>query len=257
MKDKDKKLIFVSNDDGVDAAGLKALINLVKPYGEVFVVAPETGQSGMSHSISLLKPLRVKTHLKENNLTVCSVPGTPVDCVKLALNQLLPRKPDIMVSGINHGSNSAISVIYSGTMGAAIESSLYGIPSIGFSLLDHSANADFKLAAKYSEKIFNAVLQNGLPVGISLNVNFPVVSEKDFKGIKVCKQTQGVWKEEFEKRKDPYGMDYYWLTGKFLNFEPDNENTDEYALNNNYASVVPVRADLTDYDMINKLKLIL
>lgn len=249
-----KKLIFVCNDDGVDARGLEALTEMVRPYGDVFVIAPETGQSGMSHSISLLKPLRVKKVKSENGLTILAVPGTPVDCVKLGLNQLLPRKPDIMVSGINHGSNSAISVIYSGTMGAAIESSLYGIPSIGFSLLDHSRNADFSLTVKYSKKIFEKVLENGLPEHVSLNVNFPVVDEKDFRGIKICKQTKGVWKEEFEKRKDPYGGDYYWLTGSFDNQEKNNTDSDEFALMNNYASIVPVRADLTDYNSIESLK---
>ncbi len=251
---KDKKLIFVSNDDGIDAPGLKKLIDMVRPYGEVFVVAPEHGQSGMSHSISLLKPLRTKTYLKEDGLTIIAVPGTPVDCVKLALNQLLPKKPDIMVSGINHGSNSAISVIYSGTMGAAIESGFYGIPSIGFSLLDYSKDADFDLAVKYSEKIFLHILENGLPEFVSLNVNFPAIKEKDFKGIKVCKQTQGVWKEEFEKRKDPYGFDYYWLTGEFHNFQPEDTETDEYALKNNYAAIVPVKIDFTDYSCLEKLK---
>lgn len=254
---KQKKLIFVSNDDGVDAPGLASLIDMVKPYGDVFVVAPEHGQSGMSHSISLLKPLRVKTHKKENGLTICSVPGTPVDCVKLAVNQLLPRKPDIMVSGINHGSNAAISVIYSGTMGAAIESSLYGIPSIGFSLLDHSKYADFSVAKNHGLKIFTTILQKKLPTGVALNVNFPVVDEKDFKGFKVCKQTKGVWKEDFEKRVDPYGLDYYWLTGEFLNFEPEDKETDEYALMNNYASIVPVKIDFTEYQMIEELKKIL
>lgn len=244
----------MSNDDGIDAPGLQALIDMVRPYGEVFVVAPEHGQSGMSHSISLLKPLRVKKIKKEKDLTVLAVPGTPVDCVKLALNRLLPWKPDIMVSGINHGSNSAISVIYSGTMGAAIESSLYGIPSVGFSLNDHSRNADFTLTVKHSEKIFSHVLENGLPDQVSLNVNFPVIDEKDFKGIKVCKQTKGIWKEEFEKRKDPYGMDYYWLTGTFLNFHPEDTETDEYAINNGYAAIVPIKVDFTDYDCFENLK---
>ncbi len=251
---KDKKLIFISNDDGIDAPGLKALIDMARPYGDIFVVAPENGQSGMSHSISLLKPLRTKVYHKENGLTMISVPGTPVDCVKIAINQLLPRKPDIMLSGINHGSNSAVSLIYSGTMGAAIEASLYGINSIGFSLLDHSRNADFSLVVKYGVEIVEYVLKNGLPNQVSLNVNFPVVSEEEFKGIKICSQTKGVWKEDFEKRVDPYGREYYWLTGELHNMEPENENADENALKNNYASVVPVKIDFTDMSSFQELR---
>lgn len=251
---KDRKLILVSNDDGVNALGLSNLIEMVLPFGDVFVVAPERGQSGMSHSISLLEPLRTNNIKMGEELSIVSVPGTPVDCVKLALNQLLPRRPDLMVSGINHGSNSAISVVYSGTMGAAIEASLYGIPSIGFSVLDHSKDADFSLVVKYGVEIIRDVLENGLPHHVALNVNFPVIADKDYKGFKVCKQTTGVWKEEFEKRKDPYGGEYYWLTGSFNNFEPLNEESDEWALANNYASIVPVKIDFTEYDTIELLK---
>jgi 5'-nucleotidase len=251
---KDRKLILVSNDDGIDAKGLENLIEMVKPFGDVFVVAPERGQSGMSHSISLLEPLRTRKIKMGEELSIVAVPGTPVDCVKLAINQLLPRKPDLMVSGINHGSNSAISVIYSGTMGAAIEASLYGIPAIGFSVLDHSKNADFSLVVKYGPEIIKDVIENGLPAQVALNVNFPVIAEQDYKGIKVCKQTTGVWKEEFEKRTDPYGGEYYWLTGNFHNFEPENLESDEWALTNNYASVVPVKIDFTEYNTIQLLK---
>jgi len=251
---KGKKLILISNDDGIDASGLKSLIEMVKPFGDIYVVAPEQGQSGMSHSISLLEPLRTKKVHSSDGVEIVSVKGTPVDCVKLALNQLLSRKPDLMVSGINHGSNSAISVIYSGTMGAAIESSLYGIPSIGFSVLDHKKTADFSIAIKYGRKVVEDVLKNGLPEQVALNVNFPIVFEADFKGFKICKQTTGVWKEEFDKRIDPYGGDYYWLTGDFNNFEPNNEESDEWALNHNYASIVPVKIDFTEYKTINELK---
>lgn len=251
---KKKKLIFISNDDGIDAPGLMALIDMVRPYGDIFVVAPENGQSGMSHSISLLKPLRTKIYRKEEGLTMIAVPGTPVDCVKLAINQLLPRKPDIMLSGINHGSNSAISLIYSGTMGAAIEASLYGIHAIGYSLLDHSRDADFSLVMKYGIEIFEYVLENGLPNQVSLNVNFPVVDEKDFRGIKICSQTKGVWKEDFEKRTDPYGFDYYWLTGELQNLEISNQDADENALKNNYASVVPVKVNFTDTESFKELR---
>lgn len=251
---KERRLILVSNDDGINARGLKNLINIASEFGDVFVVAPEKAQSGMSHSISLMTPLRARILQNDENIKIYAVPGTPVDCVKLAINQLLHKKPDIMLSGINHGSNSAISVIYSGTMGAAIEASLYGIPAIGFSVLDHSSNADFNLVKKYAPSLIAEVLKNGLPKQVCLNVNFPVVSENEFKGFKICKQTSGVWKEDFEKRVDPYGLDYYWLTGSFHNFEPDNTESDEWALENNYAAIVPIKVDFTDYKTIDFLK---
>ncbi len=249
-----RKLILVSNDDGIDAKGLAELIEIVKPYGDVFVVAPETGQSGMSHSISILTPLRAKCYEKSEHLTRYAVNGTPVDCIKLGMNQLLDRKPDLVVSGINHGSNSAISVVYSGTMGAAIEAAFYGIPSIGFSLLNHSSNADFSVVKANAHKIIEDVLENGLPKQVALNINFPAISPDEFNGYKICKQTMGVWKEDFEKRTDPYGGNYYWLTGLFDNYEPENTESDEWALKNNYASIVPVKADLTEYNTIEILK---
>jgi len=249
-----RKLILVSNDDGIDAKGLQSLIRIAKQFGDVFVVAPERGQSGMSHSISLTTPLRVRYLEKSDELTICAVPGTPVDCVKLAINQLLPRRPDLMLSGINHGSNSAVSVIYSGTMGAAIESSLYGINSIGFSVLDHSPNADFSLVEKYGPQLVAKVLEEGLPNQVSLNVNFPIIEDSEYKGYKFCKQTSGVWNEDFEKRTDPHGRDYYWLTGSFLNAELENEDSDEWALANNYASIVPIKIDFTEYKTLEKIK---
>ncbi len=251
---KDRKLILVSNDDGIEARGLKHLIAIAKNYGDVFVVAPEKGQSGKSHSISLIEALRIRRVEVGEEYNLIAVSGTPVDCVKLAINQLLPRKPDLMLSGINHGSNSAISVIYSGTMGAAIEASLYGIPAIGFSVQDHSKNADFSLVDENAHIIIEDVLKNGLPNQVSLNINFPVIDKKSFKGYKVCKQTTGVWKEEYDKRYDPYGGEYYWLTGEFSNHEIDNTESDEWALNNNYAAIVPTKIDFTEYKTIELLK---
>jgi len=249
-----KPLILISNDDGYNAKGISKLIELVKSYGEVVVVAPEKGESGMSHAITIKRPLRLTKIHEEKDLRIYSCSGTPVDSVKLALNQLLDRKPDILVSGINHGSNASISVIYSGTMGAAIEGCFNGIPSVGFSVCDHDKNADFDLAVEYSRIIFEDVLKNGLPKGICLNVNYPVINKNDVKGIKICRQTNGVWKEEFEKRTDPYGENYYWLTGSFKNAEPDNTDTDEWALANNYVAVVPVKVDLTADNFINTLQ---
>ncbi|MCK4663642.1 MAG: 5'/3'-nucleotidase SurE [Bacteroidales bacterium] len=254
MKTSDKPLILVSNDDGVNAPGLHSLIEVVKPYGDIIVVAPENTESGMSHAISIKHPLRLNEVKNEENVKIYSVPGTPVDCVKLALNQIVDRKPDFIVSGINHGSNASISVIYSGTMGAAIEGCLNGIPSIGFSISSHSKNADFTLAKKYSKIVFENVLKNGLPDGVCLNVNYPVNGYKDFKGIKICRQARGVWKEEYEKRIDPHKQVYYWLTGNFKNYEPEANDTDEWALKNNYATIVPIKIDFTAHDALNKLK---
>ena len=249
-----RKLILVSNDDGYDARGLEALIEIVRPYGDVVAVAPVEGRSGMSHAISIKHPIRLHKLKEEEGFTLYSCSGTPVDAVKIALDQILDRKPDLLVSGINHGSNASISIIYSGTLGAALEGCINQIPSIGFSVLDHSRNADFTLPKMHAKRIVENVLERGLPDGVGLNVNFPVISPEEFKGFMVCKQTSGVWKEEFDKRLDPQKQEYYWLTGYFRNHEPDASNTDEWALKNNYASVVPVKVDFTAYYMIDEMQ---
>ncbi len=251
---KKKPLILVTNDDGINAKGLKSLIEIVRSFGDVIVVAPVEGQSGMSNAITVKVPLNLKTITSSNSITKLTSNGTPVDCVKLALNQVVERKPDLLVSGINHGSNSSISVVYSGTMGATIEGSLNGIPSIGFSLLDFAPDADFSVADKYAPKIIENVLQNGLPDYTCLNVNFPAVKLSSIKGIKICRQTKGRWQEEFDKRTDPHNREYYWLTGSFKNYEPDADDTDEWALKNNYVSIVPITVDLTSYTAMNHLK---
>jgi 5'-nucleotidase len=254
VKKQKRKLILVSNDDGVQALGLASLIDCVRSFGDVFVVAPEKGESGKSHAITISVPVRVTKHHEEKGLVIYSCTGTPVDAVKLAINQLLPRRPDYILSGINHGSNSSISVLYSGTMGAAIEGCLNGIPSIGFSVLDHQPNADFTLAKKIVTKVFSAVLKNGFPENICLNVNIPKIKEKDLKGIRICRQSKGVWKEEYERRVDPHHGEYFWLTGDFDNFEPEARETDEWVLKRNYVSIVPIQTDLTAYQAIDKLK---
>lgn len=248
------RLILVSNDDGFDAPGLDALIETVRPFGEIVAVAPVEGRSGMSHAITIKNPLRLCKIKQDENVTVYSCTGTPADSVKLALSQLLKRKPDLLVSGINHGSNSSISIIYSGTLGATMEGCINCIPSVGFSVLNHSRNADFTLAKKYSRAVIENVLHAGLPDGVGLNVNFPVVGMEEFRGFKICRQAKGVWKEEFEKRTDPQGQDYYWLTGNFHNFEPEMTDTDEWALKNKYASIVPVNIDFTSYTMLDEMK---
>jgi len=250
-----KTTILVTNDDGFRSAGIEALVEMVKPFGNVVVVAPEEGHSGMSHAITIKTPLRLKKHKRTDDVDFYSVNGTPVDCVKLAMNQLFTSKlPDLVVSGINHGSNSSISIIYSGTMAAAIEGCLYGVPSIGFSILDYDETPDFTATIEYGRLIVRNVLENGLTPGSCLNVNVPVLPLKSVKGIKVTRQNKGTWREEFEKRTDPRGVDYYWLTGYFLNEEPNATDTDEYWLNEGYITVVPVHVDLTDYKELDRIK---
>lgn len=251
----DKKLnILVTNDDGINAKGLKALVGVARKFGNVTVVAPTEGQSGMSHAITVKIPIRVYKIEDEENLKTYTCNGTPVDCVKMAFNRLMPQMPDLVLSGINHGGNASSSVIYSGTMAAAIEGSLYNIPSIGFSLLDFSRDADFTAAMIVAEKIINQVLHQEHKPGLCLNVNIPVQTIDKIKGINVCRQNHGVWREEFEHRKDPNGYDYFWLTGAFEDMEPQAEDTDEWSLRNNYVSVVPVQFDLTAYRHLSDLK---
>jgi len=247
-----KPLILVTNDDGIKAGGLVALVNMLTELGDVVVVAPNQSYSGMSHAITVNHPLYAKLVREKENLKVYKVNGTPVDCVKLAINQLLKRKPDLVVSGINHGSNSSISLHYSGTLGAAREGALSQVPSIGLSLLDYSYEADFTEAAVYARKVVEKVLQKGLPVGSYLNVNVPEVSP--LKGLKVVRQANGKWVEDFIERIDPRGRIYYWLTGRFENLEPDATDTDEYVLSQGYVSLVPCHLDSTDHELLPQLK---
>ncbi len=246
----EKPLILVTNDDGITAPGIRALIEVMNEFGDVFVVAPNSPQSGMGHAITLDSTLHIETINNDDGAQVeYSCSGTPADCVKLAVNEILNRKPDLCVSGINHGSNSSINVIYSGTMSAAIEAGIEGIPSIGFSLLDHSWNADFEPLKKHIRTITENVLTEGLPGGVVLNVNFP---KEEIKGIKVCRQAKANWIEEFDKRTSPQGKEYYWLTGNFVNLDK-GEDTDLYALKNGYATVVPVHFDMTAHHFIQNL----
>ena len=247
-------VILITNDDGFQANGLNALIEMAKPFGRIVVVAPEEGNSGMSHAITIKHPLRIRKHTRNDNVEMHSVNGTPVDCVKLAMNQVLKNQPDLILSGINHGSNASVSVFYSGTMAAAIEGCLYGIPSIGFSLLDYLPNADFTGAVKYGKHVIETVLEQGLKKGTCLNVNFPAIPVSEIKGIKLCRQNMGTWREEFDKRTDPRGIEYFWLTGYYHNEEPGATDTDETALSQGYISVVPVSIDLTDKDELIRFK---
>lgn len=250
---KKKPLILVTNDDGVTAPGIRALISVMKEIGEVVVVAPDSPQSATGHAITINSTLFInKIDIDPEIETEYSCSGTPVDCVKFAVNEILKRKPDLCVSGVNHGSNSSINVIYSGTMSAAVEAGIEGIPAIGFSLLDYNWNADFEPIKASIKKITLEVLENGLPEGVILNVNFPKLKEKDIKGIKICRQAKAMWQERFDKRQTPHGRDYYWLTGEFINMD-NGEDTDEWALEHGYISVVPVQFDLTAHHAMQTL----
>jgi len=243
-----KPLILVTNDDSIGAPGIRFLIEIMKEIGEVVVVAPDSPQSAMGHAITINSTLSIE-RLNKSDIEEYTCSGTPVDCVKIALSEILTRKPDLCVSGINHGSNSSINVIYSGTMSAAVEAGIEGIPAIGFSLLDFSWNADFTHTKPYIKKITQQVLDNGLPKGVVLNVNLP---KNNIKGIKVCRQANASWQESFDKRLSPNGKEYYWLTGKFVNHDA-GEDTDIYALESEYVSIVPVQFDLTAYHAIQTL----
>lgn len=246
-----KPLILVTNDDGITAPGIRALIAVMNEIGDVVVIAPEGPQSGMGHAVTINDTLYCQAVTIDNgSQQEYKSSGTPVDCVKLAVSEILERKPDLCVSGVNHGSNSSINVIYSGTMSAAVEAGVEGIPAIGFSLLDYSWNANFEPLKKFIRQIVLNVLENGLPDGVVLNVNFP--KSEHFNGIKICRQARANWVEEFDKRTNPQGRVYYWLTGKFVNMDK-GEDTDEWALANNYISIVPVQFDLTAHHFIQKL----
>ncbi len=249
-----KPLILVTNDDGITAPGLRFLIKAMKEIGEVIVVAPDSPQSGMGHAITIDNTLyskKVVIDKEQGAPAEYSCSGTPADCVKLALQEILDRKPDICVSGINHGSNASINVIYSGTMSAAIEAGIEGVPAIGFSLCDYSWEANFEPAMTSVKKIVLQALSHGIPKGTVLNVNIPKL-ENEPKGIKVCRQARANWKEKFDKRTSPTGKDYYWLTGEFELLD-QGEDTDEWALSQGYVSVVPTQFDLTAHHIIPEI----
>lgn len=249
-----KPLILITNDDGITAPGIRKLISIMKELGDVIVVAPDSPQSGMGHAITVndtiyCDPVR---EFQDDDHKEYKCSGTPADCVKIAVQEIMHRKPDICVSGINHGSNSSINVIYSGTMSAAVEAGVEGIPAIGFSLLDYSIDADFSYCESFIKRITTQVLENGLPQGVVLNVNIPKLKASEIRGIKVGRQANAQWVEDFDKRTNPMGRDYYWLSGEFVNHDA-GEDTDEWALANGYVSVVPVQFDLTAHRFINEL----
>lgn len=250
---KEKPVILVTNDDGVTAPGIRHLVEAVKDLGKVVVVAPDRPQSGMGHAITIGSPLRLHTVKVFDGVEAWSCSGTPVDCVKIAVDKVLHRKPDICLSGINHGANHSINVIYSGTMSAAIEASIENIPSIGFSLLDLSMEADFSAARTYARRIVESVLSTKSDKHLCLNVNIPKVAEELIRGIRVCRQAYAKYEEDFKERIDPAGRKYYWLTGEFVNSDK-GKDTDVWALENQYVSVVPVQFDLTSHERLERMR---
>lgn len=250
---KERPVILITNDDGVTAPGILNLVDAVKDLGKIVVVAPDKPQSGMGHAITIGQPLRLHKLHTIDNVETWSCTGTPVDCVKLAVDKVLHRKPDICLSGINHGANHSINVIYSGTMSAAVEAAIESIPSVGFSLLDYRLDADFTGARKYVRIIVEKMLGTKLDKHTVLNVNIPAVAPELLKGFKICKQAYAKYEEDFIERNDPHGRHYYWLTGEFVNFDKAKD-TDVWALDNNFVSVVPVQFDLTNYVLKSKLE---
>lgn len=236
-----RPLILITNDDSVDAPGIHHLADCVKDMGDVIIVAPAEPHSGQSSALTVGAPLRIRELPGREGVRVFTVTGTPVDCVKLALHAIVPRKPDMLLSGINHGSNSGTAITYSGTMGAVLEACMEGIPAVGFSLMHHSMKADFTLSTDFVRSISANVLEQGLPEGICLNVNIPAKVTPE--GVRVCRAAKGHWSEEYKRYLDPSGNPFYWLTGRFVNTEPESTDTDEYWLNRRYISVVPVTPD--------------
>lgn len=246
-----KPLILISNDDGISAKGINELIRFLRPLGELVVMAPDSPRSGNSSALSVISPVHYSLVKREPGLTVYKCTGTPTDCVKLARNTVLDREPDIVVGGINHGDNSATNVHYSGTMGVAYEGCLNGIPSVGFSLCSHDADADFEPARESIQEIVRMILKNGLPSLVCLNVNFPDM--KNYNGIKVCRQAKGRWTKEWECCPRGNDANYFWLSGAFTESDPDDEGTDQWALRHGYVAITPTNADVTAYGFMDEL----
>ena len=249
--EQNKPLILITNDDGINARGVFYLAEAVKEMGEVYIVAPDAAQSGQSSAMSMKTPLRITEYPERDGIKIFSVNGTPVDCVKLALHTIVPRRPDLLLSGINHGSNAGNNIIYSGTMGAVLETCMLGIPSIGYSYLSHSPEADFTNTLPFLKSITQRVIEQGLPTDICLNVNFP---KGEIKGAKVVRAARGYWTEEYANYVDPQGKPFYLLTGNFKNAEPEAHDTDYYWLDRGYASIVPARPDQSAMDVIEEFK---
>ncbi|MFA6334414.1 MAG: 5'/3'-nucleotidase SurE [Bacteroidales bacterium] len=250
-----KRKILITNDDGVKSKGISALIDMMRPYGDLTVVAPFEAQSGMSAALTIGKPLRLTELKNGEGLKVYACSGTPADCVKMAINQLfIKNMPDLLVSGINHGSNASVASLYSGTLGAASEGTVYGISSIGLSLCSHDRKADFSTAVHFGKIIIDQYLKEPAKPDIFLNINFPNIQKEEVKGIKFSHQGKGQWIKEFEERTDPYGFNYYWMTGEFYNLEPEDGESDHNVVEDGYVSIVPHKIDTTDYQELKRLE---
>ncbi|MBR1410587.1 MAG: 5'/3'-nucleotidase SurE [Prevotella sp.] len=259
-----RHLLLISNDDGYQAKGINCLIDMLKDIADIIVCAPDDARSGFSRAFSAGIPLRLQQRRKEEGIEVWSCNGTPVDCVKMALAELCDRKPDMVIGGINHGDNASVNTHYSGTMGVTIEGCLKYIPSVAFSLCDHRADADFEPLRPYVREITQRVLNEGLPKGVCLNVNFPgvdsmsgLVSEdvcSHYLGVKVCRMAFGTWFNEVTKCHHPRGYDYWWMIGHYRNDEPEAEDTDNWALTHGYVAITPTRIDVTAYEAMEQIK---
>lgn len=247
-----RPLILITNDDGFDARGITALIDAIRPMGDIVVIAPDGPRSAQSMALTINTPLRIWKLLDEEGLSIYKCNGTPCDCVKMGLYSVLERKPDLVLSGINHGTNSSVNVLYSGTMGAVLDACATGITAVGFSLCSWDHSADMSEAARIAAIVTRKVIEEGLPPFVCLNVNVPAIEK--VKGIRIGRQSHGRWHDEYLKRTDPIGRDYYWFTGSFEPLDKDADDTDEAALAAGYASVVPCRVDWTDFEMVEKLK---
>jgi 5'-nucleotidase len=248
-----KPLIFVTNDDGISAKGIRSLHEVMVEFGDVVLIAPDSPQSGMGHAITIHDPIRMKVSDLYGSTEAYSCSGTPVDCVKLGVYEVMHRKPDLLVSGVNHGANTATNVLYSGTMSAAVEGSMEGIPSIGFSLDSFDGDADFSVAQDVARSVVSGVLENGMPEGVCFNVNVPDVDKNQHQGIKVCRQAHAFWEDRFDKREDQFGNPYYWLTGNFTDVGK-TEDTDLFWIEQGFSTRVTTKFDMTSYKAVEKIK---
>ena len=248
-----RPLLLISNDDGYQAKGINSLIEMLADYGDIIVCAPESACSGMACAFSATTPLRLRLREKREGVEIWSCSGTPVDCVKMALAEIVPRKPDMVIGGINHGDNASVNMHYSGTMGVTLEGCMKYIPSVAFSLCDHREDADFEPLRPYIREITSRVLAEGMPQGVCLNVNFPSQSSP-YKGVKVCRMAKGTWGHEVVRCHHPRGYDYWWMVGSYTNDEPDAEDTDNWALTHGYVAITPTQIDVTAYSALERIR---
>ena len=247
-----RPLLLISNDDGYQAKGIRELVEMVSDLGDIIVCAPESARSGFSCAFSAMTPLELQLREKRKGVEIWSCNGTPVDCVKMALAEIVPRTPDMVIGGINHGDNASVNVHYSGTMGVTLEGCMKYIPSVAYSLCDHRDDANFEPLRPLVRTITMRVLEEGLPMGVCLNVNFPLVPE--YKGVRVCRMAKGTWGQEVVRCAHPRGYDYWWMVGKYTNDEPTATDTDNWALANGYVAITPTQTDVTAYTAIDNIK---